>query len=164
MIKRVIISALIILCLYTVGVFSFRILDLSREYEMQDNFNVIEANQLEDYLLASGNGTVFYLLFFSNDSNDAIYLRENILPTLHSEKAVDVYQTVSIVDFSNVDLLERSDLLTEKWHTDIPSFVCMHIENNEIITDSFLAYDSTKPLKASDVAAWLKENGIYFAS
>ena len=162
--KRIVISGLILLCLYTIGVFTFRILDLSREYEMEDNFTVVESDQLDEYLLASSNGTIHYLLFYSNDSNDAIYLRENILSTLDSESTINIYDTIIVVDFSDTDLIERNDLLKLKWETEIPSFVCVHIENNTIVTDSILSYDSTSPLKASDVQKWLEETGIYFAS
>ena len=159
--KKVILSFLVILCIYSLGVFAFRALDESREYEMQDNFTVIDCEQLEDYLLASSNGTVYYLMFYSNDSNDAIYLRETVLSTLNGTKSIDAYKTITIVDFSNTDLIKRNELLT-KWSTQIPSFLCVNIENNTIVTDSILSYDHTKPLKASDVEAWLKENGVYF--
>ena len=162
--KKIVISCLVILCLYTIGVFTFRVLDLSREYEMEDDFAVIEAERLDDYLLASSNGTIYYLMFYSNDSNDAVYLRENILSTLGNEKDINIYETITIVDFSDTDLIKRSELLTQKWNSEIPSFICVHIENNTIVTDSILPYNSLSPLKASDVQNWLQENGIYFSS
>ncbi len=165
MIKKIVFSILIGLCIYSLGVFAFRTLEPKDINDNATNSPMIDYRTLDEYLLSSSNGTIHYLFFYSNQNNDSIYLKDTVLNSLNQTSSTDISQLIEIVDVTSVDEEILYPSLKEKYDmSTYPFFACVHIENDTIVIDSILPYDINSPLKANEIKTWLEENGVYFAS
>ena len=164
--KKVIFSLLTAIIIYSIGILAYRLIDIQRHKNTEQimNYTIIQQQSLNDYLLASSNGTVHYLFFFSKDNEDARYLKDTILARLNTQTSVDISQIIEIVDLTDLPVIEREPYMSSTYNSTFPSFITLHKENNAIVIDSVLNYDMNQPLKDDELKAWLSANGVYFAS
>ena len=163
MVKKIVFSALIALCIYSLGVFAFCTVEPKAEDNTPISLTTVDYRTLDDYLVASGNGTVHYLLFYSDYNDDSIYVKDTVINSVSQSSSIDVNELIEIVDVSQVDEAQLNASISERFGVkNYPFFACVHVEDGSIIIDSVLPYDIDSPLKASELQTWLEENGVYF--
>ena len=165
MIKRILLTVMTILVIYTGILVGYRLNEPENAYENYTSEffpTSLDYETLKEYTQSSGASTYHYYLFCTYESNDCLYLENTLLSTVETDTQLDVKSLLEYVDISGVPEEQRLSRLKNDWNlSNYPALLACHIENNQIIIDNTLEWDANHPYNTDDIKEWLFINGLY---
>ena len=161
MLKKIMFSLLTLIMLYSTAAVVYRI------FEPRDNKETVPADfyldyeSLKEYLVSTGEGSIHYLFFSSRSNADCQYVMYSVMPTVNQDENIQIGKLIEPVDITKLEKDMATNRLMDEWGiATYPAFAAVHIENSTVIIDNTLQYDPGKPMKANEIEAWLKLNGL----
>ena len=160
------ISFLVLLMIYSAFVVGFRIFEPEKEEINHTSLDttVVDYASARNYTLSSGTSSVHCYFFCSPQNDDCIYMENTVMRTVESDAGISMSGIFEYIDVTSLDSTNDLNRLKEEWNLDdYPGFVLCHVEGDEIIIDSALSWDSSRPLSVFELKQWLRANGLYDA-
>lgn len=151
---------LTLLMVYSISVVSYRIFEPNDNNATIDTNSFLAYDSLKSYV-EEGSSSVHYFFFFSDNDTNSIYLYNTVFTTVNNDINKELTSLIEIVDVSELDETLEITKLNEDWGVSTyPSFVAVSVDNGEITINNKLEWKSDKSITATDIEAWLKENGL----
>lgn len=166
MLKRLMISFLVLLMIYSAFVVGFRIFEPEKEEINHTSLDttVVDYASAANYTLSSGSSSVHCYFFCSPQNDDCIYMENTVMRTVESDIGLSMSSVFEYIDVTSLDSTGGIIRLKEEWGLDdYPGFVLCHVQDGGIIIDSTLSWDSSRPLSVFELKQWLRSNGLYDA-
>lgn len=164
MLKRLMISFLVLLMVYSTFIVGFKLFEPETEEVSETTLNttVIDYSSAENYTLNSGAAAIHYYFFCSPQNTDCIYMENTVMRTVELDTGINMSELFEYIDVTELDESFSLNKLKEDWQIDdYPGFVRCHVEDGKIILDSTLSWNSSQPLSVFELKQWLRQNGIY---
>jgi len=166
MLKRLMISFLVLLMIYSAFVVGFRLFEPEKEeiYQTSLDTTVVDYASARNYTLSSGASSVHCYFFCSPQNDDCTYMENTVMRTVENDTGVRMSEIFEYIDVTALESTNDLNRLKEEWGLDdCPGFVLCHVQDQEIIIDSTLSWDSSRPLSVFELKQWLRANNLYDA-
>ncbi len=166
MLKRLLISFLVLLMIYSTFIIGFKYFEPENDEILETSLDttVIDYASAENYTVNSGVSSVHFYFFCSPQNDDCIYMENTVMRTVESDIGVSMSDLFEYIDVTSLEEQYELNRLKEDWNIDdYPGFAVCHVENRTIVIDSTLSWKDTQPLSAFELKQWLKDNGVYDA-
>lgn len=155
MIKRILFTCMVLLSIYSVAVVGYRLYEPDLK-NTDENSTYINYNSLQEYTLSHGENTKHLYLFYSSADANSNYVKNTLLPSMHSSKGVDIADRIEIVDITSLDTSYTTNRMKAEWGIQTyPSFLLVSVENNQITIEDSLCWDEEHPFTADTIWNWL---------
>lgn len=165
MIKRILLTFMALLAIYTSAAACYRIYDPQNSSQNETASSMISYNSVRNLILSKGSGSVCYLFFCSLKDDNCIYVRNTVLNTIEKETGISPDSVIYTVDVTPLEENMNTGRITAEWGIHSwPAFLCVSTDGQNITVTSQLEWNSDSPLTASDIESWLKDSGLQFPS
>lgn len=165
MFKKIAISIMGLILLSSIILSAYKIFEPKTEITSSEMLNSFytNLNNLEEYTLSTGDNTYHYYFFCVNNDSNCTYLSNSVFSAVKNEtKGIELDKILEYVDLSDSIKEETYINKLKKWNiSTYPSFVSVKVENNQIVINNTLEYDTNNPLNSTDIIEWLKLNNLY---
>ena len=165
MIKRILISLLTLMVVYSAVIIGIKIFEpdkIDNESSVFQHTSALDYETLRDYTISSGAAATHFYLFSSADNSDCIYVESTVLKNAAAATGMNLDDLIEIVDITDLERTLTTNRLKAEWSVlSYPAFVACHVENGEIIVDNTLEWNPSQPISTDDIERWLKLNGVY---
>ncbi|MGB4613702.1 MAG: hypothetical protein WBH68_05260 [Erysipelotrichaceae bacterium] len=165
MLKKIAISIMGLFLLASIVLAGYKIFEPNSRYEEVINIEsfYISFNTVEEYTLSAGNNTTHYYLFCDPNNNDCKYLYDSVFPSVTAKNNnINIKTIIEYIDIS--EIIDNDDFLSnlKKWNiSTYPALVSCDVEDNQIIINNTLEFDTNHPLNSEDIVNWMILNDIY---
>ena len=165
MIKRILISLLTVMVIYSAVVIGIKLFEPDKTDINSSTFQhtaALDYETLRDYTISSGVAASHFYLFSSVDNSDCIYVESTVLKNAAAATGMNLDDLIEIVDITDLERSLSTNRLRADWGVlSYPAFVACHVERGEIIVDNTLEWNPASPISTDDVERWLMLNGVY---
>ncbi len=118
----------------------------------------LNSSNIEDYILE--NQTIHYFIFTDKNSNDCLYVQDNIYNIILDEAKIESIDALQYVEMA--DATSSQTRTVQKWGIDsYPAFVAIDSTDGNITVTSILAWDYENPYDIDDLRTWLRSHNLY---
>lgn len=161
MIKRILLTFMALLAIYTSAAACYRIYDPRNSSQNETASSMISYNALRDLILSRGSGSVSYLFFCSLSDDNCVYVKNTVMHAVEKETGADLENIIYTVDITPLEENLNSRRITAEWGIHSwPAFLCVSTDGQNITVASQLEWDSSSPMTASDIENWLEQSGL----
>ena len=165
MAKRLLLTALTLLVIYSAVVIGIRVFEPEQPDEGTDSLiasKALDYEVVKDYTINSGSAAIHYYLFWSKDSNDCNYVVETVLKDCQAETGVNLSELIEIVDITELERNFTTNRLKTDWGiSSYPAFVSCRAKAGRIQINNTLEWNPAQPISVDDLKRWLELNGLY---
>lgn len=164
MFKKITFTFLTLLILYSVIAAGYRYFEPAQTVS-SDTSNTIDYESLKDYITSTGDASIHYLLFYSSDNENAVYVKDSILSQAEADTHLQLSSLIEIVDVTNLDKSLETNRLSEEWGiSSIPAFASVSLKDGKPVVNNKLEWDDSNPISVESLEQWLRDNSLYTGS
>lgn len=161
MFKKITFTFLTLLILYSIIAAGYRYFE-PEQTASSNTSNTIDYASLKDYITSTGDASIHYLLFYSSDNENAVYVKDSILTQAEADTHLQLSSLIEIVDVTNLDESMKINRLSEDWGiSSVPAFAAISLKNGKPVVNNKLEWDDKNPISVESLEQWLKDNSLY---
>lgn len=161
MIKRILLSLMSIIAIYSFAAVMYRVYEPTNLLNNSTNSSYISYSTLQEYTLSNTTATKHYYFFYSSIDSNSTYVMDTLLKVINRDTDIDIESVIEVVDVTPLDENNTLNRITTEWGIrEIPAFLCISVANNTITIDSTLEWTDESPLTAELLESWFQETGL----